>query len=69
MDNDLGRLKTICRVIYYILMLFTVALVILVATLALADVAILIHPEFGSENGMTAPKVTVVLIIFVFALR
>ena len=68
MDNDLGRLKTICRVIYYILMLFTVALVILVAALALADVAILIHPEFGSENGMTAPKVTVVLIIFVFAL-
>ena len=68
MDNDLGRLKTICRVIYYILMLFTVALVILVAALALADVAILIHPEFGSENGMTAPKVTVVLIIFVLAL-
>ena len=68
MDNDLGRLKTICRVLYYILMLFTFALIILVAMLALADVAILVNPGLGSEVGISAPQMTVVLIIFVFAL-
>ena len=68
MDNNLGRLKTICRVLYYILMLFTFALIILVAMLALADVAILVNPGLGSEVGISAPQMTVVLIIFVFAL-
>ena len=68
MDNDLGRLKTICRGLYYILMLFTAALIILVAMLALADVAIIVNPGLGSEVGISAPQMTVVLIIFVFAL-
>ena len=35
MDNDLGRLKTLCRALYYILTLLTAGLIVLVALMLL----------------------------------
>lgn len=69
MDNDLGRLKTLCRALYYILTPLTAGLIVLVALMLLVFVVEAADPGTitGSEDPVSISMVVAVTLMLVIA--
>lgn len=69
MDNDLGRLKTLCRALYYILTLLTAGLIVLVALMLLVFVVEAADPGTitGGEDPVSISMVVAVTLMLVIA--
>lgn len=69
MDNDLGRLKTLCRALYYILTLLTAGLIVLVALMLLVFVVEAANPGAvtAGEDPVSMSMVVAVTLMLVIA--
>ena len=69
MDNDLGRLKTLCRALYYILTLLTAGLIVLVAFMLLVFVVEAADPGAvtDGEDPVSMSMVTAATLMLVIA--
>ena len=65
-DNDLSRLKSLCRAVYYILTLLTAGLIALIALMALAFIVEALEP--GAITGGDAPVAMSAVAVMAFML-
>lgn len=68
-DNDLSRLKTLCKAVYYILTILTAGLIVLIALMALAFIVETLEPGTitGGEDPVAMSTVAVMAFMFVIA--